>query len=188
MYVKQTINAGQRLEFIEASDFFRLLAAQNVVNVEFYKNGAEVSEVFEIGAGYAERIPDGFDKVVIVSSTTQTIQFVTRKGADVRYDTPPNGNVIVTNTGGAFTQQASTVTNASGQLRAANAARRYLLIQNNDASGVIFIRLDGATATSGNGLRIPAGGSIELASFVPTGAITAIGSIASNANVIVVEG
>lgn len=188
MYVKQTINAGQRLEFIEASDFFRLLAAQNVVNVEFYRNGAEIAEVFEIGAGYAERVPEGFDKVVIVSTVTQTIQFVTRQGAEVRYDTPPNGNVIVTNTGGAFTHQVSTVTNASGQLRAANAARRYLLIQNNDASGDVFIRLDGATATVANGIKIAAGQALELTNYAPTGAITAIGSIVSNANVIVVEG
>ncbi len=188
MYVKQTINAGQRLEFVEASDFFRLLAAQSVVNVEFYRNGAEIAEVFEIGAGYAERVPEGFDKVVIVSAVTQTIQFVTRQGAEVRYDTPPNGLVTVTNVNGAFTQVAATVTNASSQLLASNVARRYLLVQNKDASGVVFVRLDGATATAANGIRIPAGGSYELASFVPTGAITAIGSIASNANVIVVEG
>lgn len=188
MYVKQTINAGQRLEFIEASDFFRLLAAQNVVNVEFYRNGAEIAEVFEIGAGYAERVPEGFDKVVIVSTVTQTIQFVTRQGAEVRYDTPPNGNVIVTNTSGGFTHQVSTVTTTSAQLNAANAARRYLLIQNNDASGIVYVRLDGTTATAANGIRIPAGGSLELAGFVPNGAITAIGSLPSNANVIVVEG
>lgn len=188
MYVKQAINAGQRLEFVEASDFFRLLAAQNVLNVEFYRNGAEIAEVLEIGAGYAERVPEGFDKIAITSLVAQTIQFVTRQGAEVRYDTPPNGNVIVTNTSGAFTQQAATVTNASSQLRAANVARRYLLIQNNDATGVIFVRLDGGTATAATGLRITAGGSIELAGFVPNGAITAIGSIASNANVVVVEG
>lgn len=189
MYVKQTINAGQRLEFVEANDFFRLLAAQSVVNVEFYRNGAEIAEVFEIGAGYAERVPEGFDKIVIVSAVTQTIQFVTRTGgAEVRYDTPPNGLVTVTNVNGGFTQAQATVTNASGQLRPSNVARRYLLVQNNDASGDIFLRLDGATATAANGIKLAAGQALELSAFVPTGAITAIGSIASNANVIIAEG
>ncbi len=187
MYVKQTINAGQRLEFVEACDFFRLLAAENTINIEFYRNGAEISEAFEIGAGYAERVPEGFDKIAITSTVTQIIKFVTRQGAEVRYDTPPNGLVTVTNVNGAFTHQVSTVTNASGQLRAANAARRYLMVQNNDASGDIFVRLDGATATVANGIKLAAGQALELSNFVPTGAITAIGSLASNANVIVVE-
>ncbi len=188
MYVKQTINAGQRLVFSESCDFFRLLAAQGVVNVEFYKSGAEVAEALEVGAGYAERIATGFDLLAITSTVTQTIQFVTRQGAEVRYDTPPNGNVTVTNTGGAFTQSAATVTNTSGQLRAANIARRYLLIQNNDATGDIFVTVDGTAATSAKGIRLQAGASLELTSYVPTGAIAAIGSIASNPNVVIVEG
>lgn len=189
MYVKQTINAGQSLEFTEQNDFFRLLFAQSVVNLEFYRAGAEISEVFEVGAGYAERVPEGFDKIVVVSAVTQTIQFVTRNGgAEVRYDTPPQGLVTIANTGGAFTHQVSTVTTTSAQLRAANAARRYLLVQNNDSSGEIFLRLDGATATAANGIKLSAGQALELSAFVPTGAITAIGSLASNPNVIVVEG
>lgn len=188
MHVKTSIAAGARLEFIEQSDFFRLLAAQNIVSIEFYKNGAKVAEAIDIGAGYAERIDGGFDKIAITSAVAQTIQFVTRNGGDVRYDTPPNGNVIITNTGGSFTQSTATVTSTSSQLKSSNAARRYLLIQNNDASGDIFVRVDGATATAANGIKISAGAALELSAFVPTGAVTAIGSIASNANVIVVEG
>ncbi len=189
MHVKTTIGAGQRIEFVEQADFFRILSASQPITVEIYRHGAEVSEAVEIGAGYAEKIPDGFDKIAITSATAQTIQFVTRIGGDVRYDTPPTGNVTITNTAGAFTHAAPTITSASAQLRPANSARRYLLIQNNDASGDIFVRLDGAAATAANGIKVASGGgSYELQGFVPNGAITAIGSIASNANVIVVEG
>lgn len=187
MHVKTTIGAGNRIEFTEAADFFRMLNAQQTVTVEFYNNGAKIGEAIEIGTGYAERVPGGFDRIAITSATTQTVQFVTRLGGDVRYD-QQTGAVTVTNNNGAFTQTQSTVTTTSGQLKAANASRRYLLIQNNDAAGDVFIRVDGATATTANGLKIAAGGSLELATFVPTGAITAIGSIASNANVIVIEG
>jgi hypothetical protein len=71
---------------------------------------------------------------------------------------------------------------------AANANRRYLLIQNNDTAGIIYVRLDGGAATAATGIKIAAGGSYECAGYVPTGAITAIGDIASNANVVAVEG
>jgi len=89
---------------------------------------------------------------------------------------------------GAFTNTQKTVTNASGVLVAANAARRYLMIQNNDAAGIIYVTLDGTAATTAKGVKISAGGSYELQGFVPSGEIRAIGSIASNANCVVVEG
>ena len=84
---------------------------------------------------------------------------------------------------------AKTVTNGSAALVAANAARTYLLIQNNDGAGFISVNLTGAAATTANGIRIAPGGFWEwTGESIPTGAITAIGSIASNPNIVVVEG
>lgn len=182
------IGAGATVEFTERADFFRLMAASYEVDVFFYMAGAEVARSEGVGGGYAEQFEGGFDRVTIKSATAQTIKYVARQGNRVQYDTPPNGNVTVTNTGGAFTQAAATVTNASGQLLAANAARRYLLIQNNDSSGDIFVTLNGATATAALGAKIAAGGSLEVQGYAPTGAIFAIGSIASNANIVVIGG
>lgn len=188
MHLTINMTAGQRLEFFERGDFFRLMAATNVVTVQYYRNGAELDTAANVGAGYAERFTEtNFDRFAITSATTQTIQIAARLGNEVFYDTPPVGNVAITNVNGAFNHLDHTVTNTSAQLRAANTARRYLLIQNNDATGTISVRLDGATATMTNGILIPAGGSYELQGFVPTGAIVAIGSIASNANVETVE-
>ncbi len=187
MHVKTTINAGTTIPFIEQADFFRLLSSALPVTVEFYKNGAKIGEAIDINGGYAERIPEGFDRITIYSASTQTVQFVTRNGGDVRYDNL-TGNVAITNVNGAFTNAAATVTNSSAQIKAANAARRYLLIQNNDATGIVYVRLDGNTATASTGIKIAPGGSYEVSAYVPSGAITAIGSIASNANVVVVEG
>jgi hypothetical protein len=96
--------------------------------------------------------------------------------------------VSVTNSAGAFAQAQATVTSASAVIAAANALRRYLLIQNNDTSGIIYVTLDGSAATPTNGLKIAPGASLELQGYCTTGAINAIGSIASNANVIVVQG
>ena len=86
---------------------------------------------------------------------------------------------------GSNTQK--TVTNASTSLVAANAQREYLLIQNKDATGNIYIVFN-AAATVAAGVKITPGGSFELNSNILTAQIFAIGDIASNANVVVVEG
>lgn len=183
------MTAGQRLEFFERGDFFRLMQATANVTVDFYRNGAEIAEAANVGVGYAERFTESeFDRIAVTSATAQTIQIATRLGNEISYDTPPVGNVAITNVSGAFTQATGTVTNASAQLVAARSTRRYLLIQNKDPSGEIYLNLTGAAATVAGGVLIPAGGSYELQGFANTQAITAIGSIASNANVIIVEG
>jgi hypothetical protein len=87
----ETIAAGTWREWFEPGDFFRLLSTTAPVSVEFYSNGKKTVELQSIEAGYAEyfRGEDGklpFDRVRIYSATTQTVQFVTRQGSDVRYD------------------------------------------------------------------------------------------------------
>jgi hypothetical protein len=189
MHITLTMTAGQRIEFVEPGDFFRLMAATATITVEYYKDGKELAEGTLVSVGYAEKFNEGsFDKIAITSTAAQTLTFATRLGNEVLYDTPPNGQVTVTNTAGAFTQAQKTVTNASATMLTANTARRYLLIQNNDATGDIYVTTNGVAATTTNGIKIRAGGSYEIQGFAPTGAINAIGSIASNANIVAVEG
>lgn len=90
---------------------------------------------------------------------------------------------------GAFTQSAKTVTNTSGQLLAANPARRYLLVMNYDTSGAIYLNISGGAATASAGcIRLGPGESFELATWCPSGIISAIGLAGSNPNILVVEG
>lgn len=188
MLITTSLTAGERKEYYEPADFFRILEATDPVDVTFYYQGKEVAEADGVTEGYAEKFREGtFDRFSITSATAQTVQFVARLGNDVAYDKPPQGDVNIINTGGAFTQSQKTVTNASGQVFAAKASRRYLLIQNNDASGDVYVTLDGTAATTAKGIKLAAGGSIEIQGFAPTGQINAIGSIASNANVVAVE-
>ena len=86
---------------------------------------------------------------------------------------------------GSNTQK--TVTNASTSLVPANAAREYLLIQNKDTTGNIYIVFN-AAATVAAGLKIPPGGSYELNCNILTAQIFAIGDIANNVNIVVIEG
>lgn len=184
----QTINGIQRINI--PGKLFRLLSTVNAVDVSLFRSGAAISAAQQVEAGFWVKEDAGFDAIEITTGASEAVKFLIAEGGDAGLDRTV-GSVSVSNLSaqqGAMTQATATVTNASGQLLAANAARRYLLIQNNDASGNIFVRLDGAAATTANGVKIAAGGSYEAQGYVPTGAITAIGSIASNANVIVVEG
>lgn len=183
MQINETIQAGGFLELTEQADFFRILAAGSALTVTFYSGGREVAKAENVGAGYSEKFVSAFDKIVLRSAVNNAVSIVTRLGNQVTYDQPPNGAV-----NGSFSQEQKTVTNASAQLIGANTARRYLLIQNKDAGGDIFITLDGSTATEAGGVLVEAGASYELAGFVPTGQINAIGSTASNPNVLVIEG
>lgn len=101
----------------------------------------------------------------------------------------PNVNItglVPTNAGGSNAQK--TVTNVSTLFLAANANRKYLLIQNNDPTGDIYIVFGGA-ATLTTGIKIAAnGGVLELNCNILTAAIYAIGSLATQSNVVVVEG
>lgn len=197
MLVTTTMQAGAAgaQKYTERNDFFRLMEATGPVSVIFYDAGREVARSDSVKAGYAERFAQGFDSWRIESPTAQTIQFVTRLGNSVDYNIAPTGVVSGTvNVGNMpsvsslFTQVVQTVTTTSGQLLAARATRRYLLIQNRNTSGFIYVNVTGAAATVAGGIELGPGDSYELATFCPTAAITAIGSIASNPNVLVVEG
>lgn len=190
MLLTVAMTAGVPVTFHEAGNFFRLLNAASAVNVDFYKNGAEIADAYGITGGYGESFAQQFDRITLTSPSTQTIQFVTRLGNNVSYDAPPSGNVVVTSLApsrAAATQAAGTVTTASAQLVAAKSNRTYLLIQNKDVSGKIWLNLAGAAATQANGVLIPPGGSYELNCNILTGAVFAIGDIASNPNIVIVE-
>lgn len=182
----QAFSAGETKVFFLSGDYFELIDCPSAVDVVLQdEQGAQRARM--IGAIQTHHVKNTPFKVVqITSATAQSIRFAYGSGEAGTRQTA--GAVTVSNWSGAFTQSQLTVTNASAQLIAANATRRYLLIQNKDASGDVHIKLDGAAATLANGLRIPPGASIELQGFVPNGAVFAIGSIASNPNVIVVQG
>jgi hypothetical protein len=187
LFLTTSLSANQRLEFNVTGDFFRLMAATQTLTVEFYRNGAEIAEAAGVSVGYAERFRDKkFDRIAIVNgATAQTVQIVARDGADVLYDTPPNGQVTVTNVNGAFTQTSHNVSNAGVTLKAANPQRRYLMIQNKDPSITVEVNVAGGFGAL---IQVVPGGRLEFADFVPTGSIYAVSGASIVNNVIVLEG
>ncbi len=94
---------------------------------------------------------------------------------------PPQGQPILTEV-----QTSVTVTNASSVIAAADTFGRNVFVQNNDATGIVYLNLSGTAVADGTMITLAAGGdSITIPNI--TNAIEAIGSIASNANVVVIE-
>jgi hypothetical protein len=190
----QTFSGAQTWVLNVPGKYFTTLQCTNPINVRFYKGGkqldlGQISQLLaglEVTLGNIEDTEAAFDRVEVDVAGADTIQIGIGNG-QARYNRS-QGSVAITNVNGTFSNTQKTVTNAGGQLLAANALRRYLIIQNNDVIGDIYVRMDGTAATLTTGIKIPAGGTYEIQGFVPTGAITAIGSIASNVNIVTVEG
>ena len=126
-----------------------------------------------------------------ITNKTAAVNTVSILIGDENFIDGLTGTVVVSQSknpvSGNFVNVSSTVTTASGQLLAANANRQYLLIQNKDTNGAIYVAF-GAAATVANGVLIPAGGNFEMASCVSTQPVFAIGTVAVNSNIVTVEG
>ena len=182
------LSAGQTVRFYELGNFVRVLNATALLTIRTYKNSAILTEAVDVTGGYAEQFDEPYQSLEIYSATAQTVQIASRLGSQVYYDQAPTGNVSLVNPVlGVGANTNVTVTTASSLILAANANRKYLIIQNKDASGNIYINF-GATATVANGLKLPPGASYELDSNVLTAAINAIGDIASNTNIVIITG
>lgn len=188
---KLTLAANEVREVSLQGEYFELRTAASAIDVELLDRSGGVVSLIEQAQESDYVRPGRYETVRITNgATAQAVQFWYGSGdaGSRRFSGSVSGTVNIGNTSGAFTQAQATVTNASGQLLAANAARRYLLIQNNDTSGDIYVTLDGTAATTAKGLKIAAGGALELQGYAPTGAINAIGSLATQSNVVTVEG
>lgn len=182
-----TLSAGQTIHIDEIASYFHLLETSAPVDIKFVRDGAIFSEAIEIEYGYFAEPANGFHGLEITSASAQTIKIATAIGRGGYNRT--TGAVSLIHTQGAFTQTQKTVTNANQVALAANTARKYLLIQNNDAAAVLRVKLDGNAATATSGLRILAGMSLELQGFVSSSAINVMMETASATanNVEVVE-
>lgn len=166
-----------------SGSYFRIMSSTGAIDVTVEGTGTLPS----LTAGQAfKNVP--FNSLLILDVSGSSNSGSILVASSEFQDNQLQGSVTISNVNGAFTQAQKTVTNASAVLLAANTARRFLLVQNKDASGDIYVTLDGSAATTANGIKVAAGGSIELQGYVPTGALYAIGSIASNANIVAVEG
>lgn len=189
MIVTTTLQAGQIYTYTEDGDFFRFLEGSAAITVRYYRNGAEVAAAESVRPGYAEQFKAGaFNSFTITSAYTQIVQFVSRNGNAVVYDTAPTGQVTLSGNQGVMFQGRKTVTWESAQLLPANSERQYLLIQNKDDEATVFVNLAGDECTIENGIQISPGAFLELTNFLPATQITALCDMEKNDFLTVVEG
>jgi len=158
-------------------NYLTILQCNLAVNVRLYKNGLLLpdgeSRGFLAGleVGPLAKGLDGsaaFDYIEIDVAGADTVKIGVGDGS-ARYNRS-QGSVTVTNTAGAFVDSQKSVTNADQVLLAANANRRYLMIQNNSVQ-VLRVTMDGSVATETKGKRIQSGQFLELQGYVATTAM-----------------
>jgi hypothetical protein len=190
-YLANSLASGAAWQIEGAGNFFRLLAATGAVRAEFYRNGSLISVTDNVQAGFWRESAQPFDRVRLTDQSGGANALEVVIDSDhIGYDRMSiSGNISAQAKNGTPTQAAATVTTTSAQLVAANANRRYLLVQNKSTSGTIYLNFAGAAATTANGLKIGIGEAYESsAAWVSSAQINAIGDIASNPDVVVIEG
>lgn len=177
------IQAGETKSFAMAGQYIEVLSCNGTLDVILYGPSGAVESAR--GAEAGAWMKEAFQNFTLSSSIAQTVKLLItgREGGSRR----TAGAVSVTNVNGAFTQAAVNVTNVAGgvQLLAANAARRYLLVQNRDAVNSLYVTLDGQAPTAALGVLVEPGGALELNGYACTGAVRALASGATAAAVVV---
>lgn len=187
---KVSIPAGKTVQLFVNADYLRIKTA----NIPFRfstKNGDD----FEIKQGDEVSI-NSFEYVYIKneSASDEVIDLFTGKNervgsAELSGSLNLSAPVEVSNfpdNGANAVQSLKTVTNASAQLLPANPNRKYLLIQNKDLAGIIYLNVSGA-ATIANGLPLKPNDVYTFEGFQLYNEFRAIGDIANNPNILVIE-
>lgn len=194
---QQTFTGADKWVLNIPGKYFLTLVIPTACNYRFYKQGQKLAlgDISSLGVGLEVgplaglKDDDAFDRVEVDIPAAGTYKIGIGSGA-VRYNNSVATVTVGTNKVAQVSgvQATKTVTNASAVLVAANAARQSLIIQNKDAAGSIYLRFGAAAAVIADGIEIGPKGFYEASGVVDVQEIRAIGSIASNANVIVVEG
>ncbi len=84
------------------------------------------------------------------------------------------------------TQVSVTVTSSASDIITENLAGQDIFIQNNDATGIVYLNFSGDATVSSTMLTLDPGDTVSITKT--TNVVSAIGSIGSNANVVVILG
>lgn len=125
-----------------AGDFFRIISSPDVVDVKFFRQGAEVDSAVAMDTGFWVKPAGGFDRVDITSATAQTVKIMIGMG-DGGYDqVAVDQAVIVTDPSPVSVGVTATA------LVSAKATRRGLRFTN---AGAVAVYLGGAGVTVADG-------------------------------------
>ena len=179
------VPANGSFRLVTKGRFFKILSCLGLLDV---RSDAIALEGVLAGDGLQD-YPYDYLTFTDKSGGVNTVKVVT---AESEYINAPQVSTAITQNkapqSASFGNTVKAVTNVSGQLVAANGARQYLFIENKDTTGAIYLNFGAGAATAANGKTISPGGFYELDGVIATSAIQAIGNVANNPNILVIEG
>jgi hypothetical protein len=154
--------------------------------VHFQDTNLQASSVpLFVGAGFIAKVP--FTQLLIENKTAQAGKIIRIVyGVDIDFTAGVNATIAITDQPPvrfSGTSQQHTATTTSAQIVPANAARKFIMIQNKDASLDVYLGF-GVTATTANGFLLKAGATMTLDAAVSTNAINSICPGGTNANIV----
>lgn len=180
-----TVTANGSIRLPVQGTYFKIVTCTGTLQVQ--TESANLSGL-QAGDGLSAA-PFTFITITDRSGAANTVRLVI---SDSEFINSPTVNTAITANknpiSASFANTAKTVTTTSGQLIAGNLVRQYLMIQNRDVTGTLYIKFGSSAATLADGLKISPGGFWEWDTAQSSQAVQAIGDIASNANILVIEG
>lgn len=172
-----TIGANAVLPRLFTGAYFNILSATGPINVR-------TDEVnlrgLTAGQGFEEQ-PFSRLELTDASGASNTITYVI---ADRGFLSGLTGNMTISNivpvVSSSFAITAPALTVASTQMLAANTARKYLLVVNNDPSVTLYLNFGAAAVVGAASIRVGPGGTFDMEGVQSTQAINWIGSAASS--------
>lgn len=184
-----TVAAGNPLVLPLSGNSFYIDQNPNIVGnatVHFQDTNLQQSSApIYVGAGFIAKVP--FTQLMIENSTAQAGKVLRLVyGTDVDFTAGVNATIAISDQPPvrfSGTSQQHTATTSSGVLVPANAVRKFIMVQNKDATLDIYLGF-GVTATIANGFVLKAGATITLDAAVCTNAINTICPGGTNANIV----
>ncbi|WP_155845391.1 hypothetical protein [Chitinilyticum aquatile] len=175
-----SILAGAAATYAMQGRYFRLLDVSGAVDVRIFQGGRIVEEAVQVETGFYTIPEGGFDRVELVSASTQNVKFAVTNGSG-GYDRAV-GSISIAGAIKLSTDQsighfpeATINTGAAQQIAAGDAGRRGLRIYN---AGGTTLYIGGAGVTAANAvMQIGPGGYIDETQ-VPTCAWYATSDVA----------
>jgi len=181
------IAAGSAEEIGVVGDYVRIKTASVPVRIE--SESGQVDATIEEGDALNLK-PFTRLRVSHSDAAEQTLTLLIGNGTSAD-SSKVGGSLAVASmpaTAEAMTQAAPVVGVASVQILAANPARRFLMVQNNDPAADVYVNVAGAAASAATGVKLAPGASVVLDVCTPSAAIFAIASAVMTGALVVVEG
>jgi hypothetical protein len=170
-----SIPAGGQERRIVGGNFIKVKSSTVETRIIAENKAGQTIADIGMSNGTWVNLPERFETVRIENDTAGTVSVALTIGTGQVDDSELTGTITASK-GTTLDNAGHTVGTSAALLLAANAARRSVIINNEDAGNAIYIGSD-ATVTAATGLKVSAGQSLSLTNAAGA-AIYAIGAAA----------